>query len=109
MNKIYSVYKNYQMTDSDSWQYWVQQEILSYFSSIEKAQSAVKVLIADAVKLRLEQMERVNARNPNTYTEKGIKEVVDELYKNIIVLFEGNNGRDSEKYPLFEIREITVL
>jgi len=103
--KVYCVYKNYQMSDGDGWENWVEEQIIAYYSSIDKANKAVSVSIANAVKMHEEHL----LRNPDCYTSEQIKTDIDLLKSNHVIIYEGHNGRNSVDYILYDIREIQVL
>jgi len=96
---IYKVYENISRSDSDGWQYWVEERIISYHSTIEGAQKKVKNLIT----LELDRLSCIDPSD-NFYMESNMSNVSN----NNVILPVGNNGEGKEEMELYSITPINV-
>jgi hypothetical protein len=97
MNLIYQIGKNYWNSDSDGWQHWVDQKVISYHATQEGAQKQIEVLLAK---------ELIDSQNRLVQPDaEYIKRCADQATRNYLTLDE--NGEIDE--PLYYCRSIVLL
>ena len=90
---VYTLIKQYQGTDMDSWSHWVENHIVAYYATKESVEKAIALLIED-----LEYP---------SYTDMVWTKLGDS--RNTTLISTNLNGRDPEVYNLYVIGEIDVL
>lgn len=94
---VHALVINHQSTDSDDWNHWVDEHIVSYHMRRESAVDELNSLI-DKELDRLDEQERNSGR---------YKEYYDSVNDNFISYEVGTNG-EQEFHPMYFIKEIEV-
>ena len=100
--EVYLVAESVNCTDSDSWQYWVEQRPMSYHKTKEGAELKVKSLLSD----RIGSIQDWLIDNPEYRLQK--EDEINNLINNIVILSEGDNGHGAEEHTLFTITPLLL-
>jgi hypothetical protein len=92
---IYQVFKNVSRSDSDNWQYWIDQHPKSYHLSLDGAQAKIAYYIEKGV----EELKSHSYNEGNDFAD---------LLANRITLPVGDNGHYHEEGEWFGIQQIEV-
>ena len=102
MQKFYQVYKNTQQSDGYCWAHWVEENPISYHSTIEGAKRKIKNLLAE----KIAEIPRLKELNPHSSEESWLAE--EEMLKNNASLYtQSCNGEYHYKGTMFDFKDIT--
>lgn len=97
--EVFLVTRSVNQTDSDNWQYWVEQRPISYHKTKEGAEVKIKTLLSEEISL---------LQNEHIDNVPDKEEQINNLINNIVIFIAGTNGFDTEEHTLFTITPILL-
>lgn len=97
--EVFLVTRSVNQTDSDNWQYWVEQRPISYHKTKEGAEVKIKTLLSEEISL---------LQNEHIDNVPDKEEQINNLINNIVIFIAGTNGFDIEEHTLFTITPILL-
>jgi hypothetical protein len=101
--KAFIVFRNYQSCDSDGWNHWVEQSVISYHLSIESANNKIYSLI----KATVDEVPNKAKSNPHIIDPNYWDHIICDIENNLIQLCNGTCD-EYELYKMYDIRTVEI-